>query len=107
MSKLRSWFLAPSWAVMVFLFLAPLAIILFYSFLTRGTYGGIALPWSAENYQRLIDPLYWIILIRSFGIAGASTLLCLVLGFPLALFISRSGGRKTMYLSLVILPFWT
>jgi spermidine/putrescine transport system permease protein len=107
MSKLRAWFLAPSWAVMVFLFLAPLAIILFYSFLTRGTYGGIALPWSAENYQRLIDPLYWIILIRSFGIAGAATLLCLVLGFPLALFISRSGRRKTMYLSLVILPFWT
>lgn len=107
MSKLRAWFLAPSWAVMVFLFLAPLAIILFYSFLTRGTYGGIALPWSAENYQRLIDPLYWIILIRSFGIAAAATLLCLVLGFPLALFISRSGRRKTMYLSLVILPFWT
>ena len=107
MSKLRAWFLAPSWAVMVFLFLAPLAIILFYSFLTRGTYGGIALPWSAENYQRLIDPLYWIILIRSFGIAAAATLLCLMLGFPLALFISRSGRRKTMYLSLVILPFWT
>ena len=107
MSRLRAWFLAPSWAVMVSLFLSPLAIILFYSFLTRGTYGGIALPWSGENYQRLIDPLYWIILIRSVGIAGAATLLCLVLGFPLALFISRSGRRKTLYLSLVILPFWT
>src|SRR5690349_16260195 len=107
MSRLRAWFLAPSWAVMLLLFLAPLAIILFYSFLTRGTYGGVSLPWSAGNYQRLIDPLYWTILLRSLWIAGAATLLCLVLGFPLALFISRSGRRKALYLGLVILPFWT
>ena len=30
-----------------------------------------------------------------------------MLGFPLALFIARSGARKNLYLSLVILPFWT
>ena len=34
-------------------------------------------------------------------------MLCLALGFPLALFISRAGSRKNLYLSLVILPFWT
>jgi spermidine/putrescine transport system permease protein len=32
---------------------------------------------------------------------------CLILGFPLALFIARSGARKNLYLALVILPFWT
>ena len=36
-----------------------------------------------------------------------ATALCLVLGFPLAMFIARSGARKNLYLSLVILPFWT
>src|ERR1700732_5279702 len=107
MNRLRAWFLAPSWAVMVALFLAPLAIILAYSVLTRGTYGGISLPWTAESYQRLIDPIYLAILWRSFWIAGVATVFCLVLGFPLALFISRSGKRKNLYLSLVILPFWT
>jgi spermidine/putrescine transport system permease protein len=107
MNRLRAWFLAPSWAVMLTLFLAPLAIILAYSFLTRGTYGGISLPWTAESYQRLIDPIYLAIFWRSFWIAGVSTVFCLLLGFPLALFISRSGKRKDLYLSLVMLPFWT
>jgi spermidine/putrescine transport system permease protein len=107
MNRLRAWFLAPSWAVMLTLFLAPLAIILAYSVLTRGTYGGISLPWTAESYQRLMDPIYLAILWRSFWIAGVSTVFCLLLGFPLALFISRSGKRKDLYLSLVMLPFWT
>jgi len=107
MNRLRAWFLAPSWAVMLALLLAPLAIILAYSFLTRGTYGGISLPWTTESYQRLADPIYLTILWRSFWIAGVSTVFCLMLGFPLALFISRSGKRKDLYLSLVMLPFWT
>jgi spermidine/putrescine transport system permease protein len=107
MKRLRAWFLAPTWAVMLTLFVAPLAIILAYSLLTRGTWGGISRPWSIESYRRLVDPIYLGILWRSFWIAGAATVLCLVLGFPLALFISRSGKRKNLYLSLVILPFWT
>ena len=107
MNRLRAWFLAPSWAVVLLLFLAPLAIILAYSFLTRGTYGGISPPWTAESYQRLADPIYLAILWRSFWIAGVSTIFCLLLGFPLALFISRSGNRKGLYVSLVMLPFWT
>jgi spermidine/putrescine transport system permease protein len=107
MKRLRAWFLAPTWTVMLSLFAAPLAIILAYGFLTRGTWGGITRPWSTESYQRLADPIYLGILWRSFWIAGAATVLCLVLGFPLALFISRAGNRKNLYLSLVILPFWT
>jgi spermidine/putrescine transport system permease protein len=107
MNRLRAWFLAPSWAVMLLLFLFPMLIILAYSLLTRGTYGGIAQPWSIESYQRFADPIYLGILWRSFWIAGASTLISLLLGFPLALFISRAGKRKNLYLSLVILPFWT
>ena len=95
MNRLRAWFLAPTWTVNIALFLAPLAIILGYSFLTRGVYGGITSPWTLESYQRLTDPIYLAILWRSFWIAGASTALCLLLGFPLALFISRAGRHKT------------
>ncbi len=107
MNRLRTWFLAPAWTVMVALFLAPLGIVVVYSLLTRGAYGGFSLPWTTESYTRLIDPLYLPILLRSFWIAGLSTVLCLLLGFPLALFISRSGPRRNLYLSLVMLPFWT
>jgi len=107
MNRLRAWFLAPTWAMMLSLFATPLAIIFAYSLLTRGTWGGISRPWSVESFERLADTLYLGIVWRSFWIAGAATILCLLLGFPLALFISRSGARKNLYLSLVILPFWT
>jgi len=107
MNRLRAWFLAPTWTVMLALFLAPLVIILAYSLMTRGTYGGMAPPWTIESYTRFADPIYLAILWRSFWVAGVSAALCLLLGFPLALFISRSGKHKDLYLSLVILPFWT
>lgn len=107
MTRLRALFLAPAWAVMALLFLAPLGIVIIYSALTRGAYGGFSLPWTAENYSRIFDALYLTILLRSFWIAAAATALCLILGFPLALFLSRATSHKNLYLSLVILPFWT
>ncbi len=105
--KLRTWFLLPAWLCMAVLFAAPFLIVLAYSFLTRGSFGGIALPWNGENYQRLFDSLYLTILGRSFVMATAATVLCLVLAFPAALFISRAPSHKNLYLQLVMLPFWT
>jgi spermidine/putrescine transport system permease protein len=107
MRQLRTLFIAPAAALMLATLAVPLLIICVYSFLTRGAYGGIEQPFTLENYSRLFDPLYGAIFVRSFWIAGVATVLCLVLGFPLALFITRSGTRKNLYLSLVILPFWT
>jgi spermidine/putrescine transport system permease protein len=107
MRRLRAIFLAPTAALMGVTMLAPLAIICIYSFLSRGAYGGVERPLTFENYARLWDLLYGVILWRSLWIAGVSTALCLALGFPLALFIARSGAKKNLYLSLVILPFWT
>ena len=55
------------------LFAAPLAIVLVYSLLTRGAYGGLEPPWTGENFARLADPLYIAIFLRSFGMAAAAT----------------------------------
>ncbi|MFN3326793.1 MAG: ABC transporter permease [Bryobacteraceae bacterium] len=99
--------LAPAGAVLAALFAAPMMIVLAYSLLSRGTYGGVEGPWTLESYQRFIDPLYGGILLRSFAVAGAATAACLVLGFPLALFIARAEARRNLYLALVVLPFWT
>jgi spermidine/putrescine transport system permease protein len=105
--NLRSWFLLPARLWLALLLAVPLAIVCVYSALTRGAYGGVIEPWTAENYARLFDPLYGAIVLRSFLMAGAATALCLLLGFPLALFISRAQKRRGLYLFLVILPFWT
>jgi spermidine/putrescine transport system permease protein len=107
MTSLRNVFLAPAAALLVLLFGAPLLIIVLYSLHDRGVYGGIAPVWTAANYLRLFDPLYALIFLRTFVMAAVSTAGCLLLGFPLALFISRAGKQRHLYLQLVILPFWT
>jgi spermidine/putrescine transport system permease protein len=107
MNRLRAMFLAPAALVALVTLVAPLLIVVAYAFLTRGGYGSVELPVTIENLTRLWDPLYGAIFVRSIWIAALSTVLCLVLGFPLALFIARSGPRRNLYLSLVVLPFWT
>jgi spermidine/putrescine transport system permease protein len=107
MNRLRALFLLPAWAFTLLLFLGPLLIIVAYSLRTKGVYGGVGPPWTLENYVRLFDPLYGVILLRSFLMAAVSTLGCLALAFPLAYYIARSGRRKTLLLNLVMLPFWT
>lgn len=103
----RSTFLLPARLWTALFFAAPLLIVGGYSALTRGDYGGVAQPWTTENYIRLFDRLYLAILWRSVWLALASTALCALLGFPLALFIARAGRAKNLYLQLVLLPFWT
>lgn len=107
MIRLRAIFLAPSSALMLLLFFIPLAIVCAYSLLSRGPYGGVMHPFTLENYRRIVDPLYANILWRSAWIALVSTGACLVLGFPLALYIARFSSRKVLLLNLVMLPFWT
>src|SRR4051812_9417262 len=107
MTALRRWFLAPTASMLALLFFAPMLIILMYSLLARGVYGGGTNQGTVESYIRLFDPLYGAILLRTLVLSLIATILCLLLGFPLALFISRSQARKNLYLQLVMIPFWT
>jgi spermidine/putrescine transport system permease protein len=106
-TRLRALFLAPTVGALTLLFIAPLFIVVVYSMMSRGVYGGVVNIFTLENWVRLFDPLYGIILLRTIVMAACVTAACLLLGFPLALFIARSGRRKHLYLQLVILPFWT
>ena len=99
--------LAPAVLVLTLFLLAPLCIVIAYSLLSRGVYGGVVNVLTIENWVRLFDPLYGMILLRTIVMALCVTVACLVLGFPLAMFIAQSGKRKHLYLQLVILPFWT
>jgi spermidine/putrescine transport system permease protein len=107
MTRLRAVFLTPAALLMLATLAIPMVIVGVYSFLSRGAYGGVEAPWTDQNYVRLLDPLYATIFLRSAWISLLASVGCLVLGFPLALFIARSGPRKNLYLALVMLPFWT
>ena len=89
-------------------FLVPLLFILVYSFGTSGIYGEMTLGFNPGNYLRVFDPLYLEIVGRTLVIALTNTLLCLLLGYPLAYFIAFKGGRwKNILILLVMIPFWT
>ena len=68
--------------VLAVLFLAPLLIVLAYSFLSRGAYGGVDPSWTVENWKRLADPIYLGILAPHIRDCRVSTAICLLLGFP-------------------------
>ena len=86
----------------------PLGLVVAYSFAQRGVYGGVEFSFTLESYLRLADPLYLKILWRSFAFATLTTLLCLLLGYPLAYAIATSAEpHKSRLLLLVIIPFWT
>lgn len=100
--------LAPATLWLGLFFLVPLLIILVYSFGTSSGYGGITIGFNPGNYLRAFDPLYLEIIGRTLIIAVTNTVLCLLLGYPLAYFIAMKGGRrKNALILMVMVPFWT
>lgn len=89
-------------------FIVPLLLVLIVSFLSRGEYGDIQLPFTLDNYKRLLSPIYGQILIKTLIISISTTVGCLIIGYPFAYFIGRANKKyRGLLLLLVILPFWT
>jgi spermidine/putrescine transport system permease protein len=97
-----------AWALLFVV--APAAIMLVYSFLERGTLGGVAWEQGAtlENYAGVGNPVYLRIVLRSVLYAGITTALCLAAGYPVAYLIGRANLRyRNLLLMAVMIPFWT
>ena len=104
----RAWLLlAPGTLWLLVFFLIPILIMLVYSVMPRGIYGGVDPGFTLEHYRRFFDPLYLDILQRTFVWSAACTVICLGLGYPVAYVIARAGRWKSFLLFLVVLPFWT
>ena len=98
----------PSLFWLVVFFALPLVIVLVYSFLKRGPYGQIVWEFNLNNYARFLDPLYLKVFLRSFKIAGITTLVSFILGYPMAYWIATRKRRwRNTLLLLLMIPFWT
>ena len=101
--------MAPGLLWLGLLMVVPCLLIFVLIFFERGIYGGI--DWNAatlENIRRAFDPLYLSIFLDSALIAGLSTLIALLIGYPAAYAIARAPAeRQTALLFLAMLPFWT
>ena len=88
--------------------LVPYALLFCYSFWSVSAQQTIVHNWNLQNYVQLIrNPTYLSVLFRSLRIAAAVTLLALLLGYPLAYFLSfHAAKRKDLLYQLVIIPLW-
>ncbi len=99
-------YIAPLSLWMGLLLLAPIGIILSYSFLKRGLYGGVSNQITLEAYQQLWSPLYAKVFLNTLLLSGIATVIMILMAIPTAYFMARSK-RKTLWLFLIIIPFWT
>ena len=106
---LTGWLLLSPLLLWVALFVvAPTAIMLVYSFGRRGTLGGVVLDFTMDNYAAVLDPTYLKIVVRSILYSGLTTIICLVMGYPVAYYIGRADARwRNLLLIMVMIPFWT
>jgi spermidine/putrescine transport system permease protein len=99
--------LPPLLWVVVFL-LVPYLLMFCYSFWSVSPSQTIVHSWTSQNYRQLLTvDVYWQTLLRSMWIAARVTLFSLLLGYPLAYFLSfYADARKDLYYQLVIIPLW-
>ncbi|MDH3742998.1 MAG: ABC transporter permease [Hyphomicrobiales bacterium] len=118
--RTRRWLgLGPAMVVIGIFMVLPMMILVVFSFLEADPYGGVEPVFSLEAYIQILyeidfddtvvfNPIYLNIIARSVGLALVATFGCLILGFPVAYFITRQSQRnQNMLLYLITLPFWT
>ncbi len=98
----------PPLAWVAFFLLLPYGLMFCYSFWSVSSLQIIVHSWNLENYKELLQkPVYWQTLLRSMWIAARVMLFSLLLGYPLAYFLSfHAGKRKDLLYQMVIIPLW-
>jgi len=117
----RNWLLCtPALIVLVLAASGPLLVMLFYSFLQSGDYGGVVYEFSLDGWlnvfmvRDIFDDVWGFadahlsVFWRSIKLSAMTTITCLVIGFPTAYFIAtRPRGSRNFWLFLITIPFWT
>jgi len=117
----NNWLLSmPALALLVFAAAGPLLIVLIYSFLTAGSYGGVVWEFATEAWFRVmftrdifddtvsLSDAHLSIFWRSVQLSFLTTMICLFVGFPTAYYIAtRPPKTRNIWLFLITIPFWT
>jgi len=87
-------------------FLAPIIIIVIYSFLKKGLYGGVEWTFTLDAYQNLTNPSFLTITGRTLLTSVIATVITILIALPCGYFMAKSKNQ-TVLLLLIIIPFWT
>jgi spermidine/putrescine transport system permease protein len=108
--RLRLWLLlAPGALWLFFFFVLPLLIVMLYSFATPGPTGNVIWQFNFDSYITLMGKdLYFNAYYRSLWVGLQTTVICLLVGYPLALYMTLAEPKqRNVLLFLVLIPFWT
>lgn len=104
MEKKKSYLAYPYVLWSALFIIVPLLLIVYFAFTVKD---GETTKFSLENFRRLMDPLYVKVFGRSVWLALQSTILCLIIGYPVAYMISKKpDSKKGLLIMLFILPMW-
>lgn len=93
---------------MIIFVMLPMIYVLAISFMTRDPYGGIDPSFTIDNYTEMLQPLYLKVILKSFKLAFYTTLVCLLVGYPMAYWIASKPAKTAgKLLMLVMIPYWT
>jgi spermidine/putrescine transport system permease protein len=99
--------LAPSVLLLALFVLVPLCIVAAYSFALRDSYGAVLPGFTLQNYADLFQSVYLLVFVNSLELAASTTVLCLLIGYPVAYYIAFKAGRwAPALLLLLLIPFW-
>ncbi|MFZ0532421.1 MAG: ABC transporter permease [Anaerolineales bacterium] len=100
--------ISPANIYLFILVVLPLILVTGLSFLSRGSYGQVEVRLNLTNYTRLFDALYGKVMIFSLGVGVGTTVICILVGYPLAYFLAHAPVKqRSLLLFLILLPFWT
>ena len=85
----------------------PLLLIMYFAFTKGDSKNFSTFQFSLDNFRRFFTPIYLKVLGRSVNLALISTIICLILGYPMAFIISKENVRKrNMMILMFIIPMW-
>lgn len=108
-NKSASLLLTPGLLWLLLFIVAPIVIVVVVSFATRGAYGKTIYDFTIGNYARAFTTLYLPAYWRTFWVALLTTLLCILVSYPVAYYLAlrASAKWKRILLVLTVVPFWT
>lgn len=87
--------------------LIPLFLVLYFAFTVGDSQNFSTFQFSLDNFKRFLSPIYLKVLGRSVNLAFISTVLCLIIGYPMALIISKEKARKrNLMILMFVIPMW-
>ena len=87
-------------------FIVPILIIICYSFMEKGLYGGVVKKFTLDAYKQMLSPAYGIVFLRTLKMTVIATAVSIAIALPCGYAMARSK-HQTVFLILVIVPFLT